>query len=79
MFSRKVKLNSIENVKKFVNTTTKFPIDFDLSSDRYIIDGKSIMGIFSIDLSKVLKLTIHADENSKEGKSVDNALKEFYV
>ena len=45
-------LNSIDKVKAFVNEITKFDTDFDLVSGRYVIDAKSIMGIFSLDLSK---------------------------
>ena len=61
-----ISLNSIDKVKSFVNTVTKYDCDFDLSSGRYVIDAKSIMGIFSLDLSKPIDLTIHADENVEE-------------
>ena len=47
-----ISLNSIDKVKSFVNDITKFDYDFDLVSGRYVIDAKSIMGIFSLDLSK---------------------------
>ena len=47
-----ISLNSIDKVKSFVNEITKFDYDFDLVSGRYVIDAKSIMGIFSLDLSK---------------------------
>ena len=59
----KISLNSIDKVKSFVNEITKFDNDFDLVSGRYVIDAKSIMGIFSLDLSKPIDLNIHADEN----------------
>ena len=59
----KISLNSIDKVKSFVNDITKFDSDFDLVSGRYVIDAKSIMGIFSLDLSKPIVLNIHADEN----------------
>lgn len=59
----KISLNSIDAVKSFVNAVTKFDSDFDLVSGRYVIDAKSIMGIFSLDLSKPIDLNIHADEN----------------
>ena len=59
----KISLNSIDKVKSFVNDITKFDSDFDLISGRYVIDAKSIMGIFSLDLSKPIDLNIHADEN----------------
>lgn len=58
-----ISLNSIEKVKSFVNEIAKFECDFDLISGRYIIDAKSIMGIFSLDLSQNITLKIHADEN----------------
>ena len=48
----KISLNSIDKVKAFVNDVTKFNTDFDLVSGRYVIDAKSIMGIFSLDLSR---------------------------
>lgn len=51
-------LNSIDKVKAFVNEITKFDTDFDLVSGRYVIDAKSIMGIFSLDLSNPLQLQI---------------------
>ena len=59
----KISLNSIDKVKSFVNDITKFDVDFDLVSGRYVIDAKSIMGIFSLDLSKPIYLNIHADSD----------------
>ena len=58
-----ISLNSIDKVKSFVNEISKFNNDFDLVSGRYVIDAKSIMGIFSLDLSKPISLNIHAEEN----------------
>ena len=58
-----ISLNSIDKVKSFVNDVTKFDYDFYLVSGRYVIDAKSIMGIFSLDLSKPIDLNIHAEEN----------------
>ena len=58
-----ISLNSIDKVKSFVNGITKYDNDFDLVSGRYVIDAKSIMGIFSLDLSKPIDLNIHADSN----------------
>ena len=54
----RISLNSIDKVKSFVNDLTKFDVDFDLVSGRYVIDAKSIMGIFSLDLN------IHAEAES---------------
>ena len=59
----KISLNSIDKVKAFVNDITKFDYDFDLVSGRYVIDAKSIMGIFSLDLSKPIDLNIHGVDN----------------
>jgi phosphocarrier protein HPr len=59
----KISLNSIDKVKSFVKEITKYDYDFDLVSGRYVIDAKSIMGIFSLDLSKSIDLNIHADDN----------------
>ena len=56
-----ISLNSIDKVKSFVNEITKYDNDFDLVSGRYVIDAKSIMGIFSLDLSKPIDLNIHAE------------------
>lgn len=59
----KISLNSIDKVKAFVNDVTKFDFDFDLVSGRYVIDAKSIMGIFSLDLSKPINLNIHSEDS----------------
>ncbi|NBK92392.1 HPr family phosphocarrier protein [bacterium 1XD21-13] len=72
----KICLNSIEKVKSFVNDITRFDVDFDLVSGRYVIDAKSIMGIFSLDLSKPIDLNIHAEE---ELESVLNTLEPYIV
>lgn len=61
-----ISLNSIDKVKSFVNEITKYDNDFDLVSGRYVIDAKSIMGIFSLDLSKPIDLNIHADANLED-------------
>ncbi|MBQ6635921.1 MAG: HPr family phosphocarrier protein [Lachnospiraceae bacterium] len=61
-----ISLNSIDKVKSFVNDITKFDNDFDLVSGRYVIDAKSIMGIFSLDLSKPINLNIQDTEDMDE-------------
>lgn len=66
-------LKTISDVKKFVNIVTKCAYDVDLISDRYVIDAKSIMGIFSLDLSKPIKLVT----NGNEGEEILDELKEF--
>ncbi len=65
-----ISLNSIDKVKSFVNDITKFDCDFDLVSGRYVIDAKSIMGIFSLDLSKPIDLNIHDDDDINEILSI---------
>ena len=62
----KISLNSIDKVKSFVKDLTKFDTDFDLISGRYVIDAKSIMGIFSLDLSKPIDLTIHEEGDAED-------------
>ncbi len=59
-----IMLNTINDVKGFVNTVCKYDFDVDLISGRYAIDAKSIMGIFSLDLSKPIKLEAHTDDAS---------------
>ena len=59
----KISLNSIDKVKAFVNEVIKFDAEFDLVSGRYVIDAKSIMGIFSLDLSKTIDLNIHSEND----------------
>ena len=59
-----IRLTSVNDVKNFVGVVTFCSCDVDIAADRYIIDAKSIMGIFSLDLSKTLVLRIHStDEN----------------
>lgn len=65
----RVCLDSIDKVKGFVNDISRFNTDFDLISGRYVIDAKSIMGIFSLDLSKPIELTI------LESDEIDEILK----
>lgn len=69
-----VKLDSIDKVKEFVRLITAFDNDFDLRSGRYTVDAKSILGIFSLDLSKPIELDIYGKENLDE---VIEALKPF--
>ena len=71
-----ISLNSIDKVKSFVNDITNFDYDFDLVSGRYVIDAKSIMGIFSLDLSKPIDLNIHAEDNIDD---VMEALKPYLI
>ena len=60
-----VLLSSINDVKNFVNIVSKYDCDIDLASGRYVVDAKSIMGIFSLDLSKPITVEIHNDDCDK--------------
>ena len=62
MTTKTISLNTIVDVKEFVNTVARYDFEVDLVSGRYHIDGKSIMGIFSLDLSKPIKMEIHSDD-----------------
>ncbi|MCI5668141.1 MAG: HPr family phosphocarrier protein [Oscillospiraceae bacterium] len=58
----KININTINDVKNFVSIVSRCDYDVDIVSGRYAIDAKSIMGIFSLDLSKELTLNIHSDD-----------------
>lgn len=62
MTTAKIRINTIDDVKSFVSLVTRVDYDVDIISGRYAIDAKSIMGIFSLDLSKELELRIHSDD-----------------
>ena len=57
-----IMLHSINDVKSFVNTVNRYDFDVDLTSGRYVVDAKSIMGIFSLDLSKPIKVEVYSDD-----------------
>jgi phosphotransferase system HPr-like phosphotransfer protein len=76
MKSINIILNTIEKVKGFVNIISSFDGDFDLASDRYVVDAKSIMGIFSLDLGKPLRLDVH---DPAEAEKVKELLKDYIV
>ena len=69
MHTVQIYLNSIDKVKAFVDSVNTFNTEFDLISGRFVIDAKSIMGIFSLDLSKPINLNIHA-----EGSTLDSIM-----
>ena len=62
MVKAKISLPAINDVKEFVNLVTLCPNDVDLVSGRYAVDAKSILGIFSLDLSKPIEVQVHADD-----------------
>lgn len=75
MKKTKIMLDSINDVKKFVSIVSMHDFDVDLASGRYAVDGKSIMGIFSLDLSSPINLTAHTDDADK----FFDEIKEFIV
>ncbi len=77
MREAEVLLNSIDKVKRFVSITTKFDANMDLVRGRYTVDAKSIMGIFSLDLSKALILRIY--EGKENVDTILDALNEYVI
>lgn len=75
MIVLKISLVTIDQVKKFVDLVSKVEGDVDLVSGRYTIDAKSIMGIFSLDISKPMELRIYREEGELEELLMN--LKEF--
>lgn len=73
-----IKLNTINDVKDLVSYVTGFDCDFEIVSGRFVVDAKSIMGIFSLDLSKELKLVIRSDDEL-EVERIKNEIKRFIV
>ena len=66
-----IKLTSIGDVQKFVNAVARFSGDVDLQSGRYVVDAKSIMGIFSLDLMQPVEMTIHAEKADELLSEID--------
>lgn len=71
-----IRLNTVNDVKMFVSEVMKYNCNFDIISDRYIVDAKSIMGIFSVDLSKPLILRIDS-ENDREITEIEHGIFPF--
>ena len=61
-----IKLTSIQDVREFMEIVTRCDFEIDLCSGRYVVDAKSIMGIFSLDITKPIDLNIHASEGVDE-------------
>ncbi len=78
MKSIQISLQMATQVKKFVSIVQNYSFEIDLRSDRYVVDAKSILGIFSLDLSKPINVEIHAGENEKaECDKLIEELKQF--
>ena len=74
MSQSKIKLNATEEVQEFVNATTRCDFDVDVYYNRFLIDAKSILGVLSLDLTKVLTVDCHG-----ESKEFNRTLKKFAV
>lgn len=61
----KVQFRGLESVKNFVNILTHFNNEFDIVDQRYVIDAKSIMGLFSLDLTRPLDLKIYSEDEDE--------------
>ena len=73
-----IRLSSIDDVKVFLNEINMLPFDADLVSGRYTVDAKSIMGIFSLNLSQPIELVIHSD-NEEACEKFISKLESFKV
>ena len=67
----KIKLSTINDVRDFVSAVTAYDGEADLSGGRYVVDAKSIMGIFSLDLSEPISLTVHSGDEASLEKLVE--------
>ena len=65
MKSVSLRLSLVENVNQFVNIVSRYPFDMDLRAGRHVVDAKSILGIFSLDLSRPITLEIYSDDCGK--------------
>ena len=73
-----VKLNNMDDVKDFINEICKHPFDAELRSGKYNVDAKSIMGVFSLDLSHPVELTI-SNASDKDVAAFKDAISEMIV
>ena len=71
-----IKLSLAENVKTFVNTVNKYDFDMDLRAGRHVVDAKSILGIFSLDLSRPITLEVD-DDAHVDPKQLDALLEDI--
>ena len=75
MKSFKVMLSSIVDVKNFVNLVNEFDFEVDMVSGRYVVDAKSLMCIFSLDLSKPIIMRVYSEDTME----LEEKLREFIV
>ena len=63
MYTVHVLINTFAKARRFCRALTPLPGEFDLVSDRYVVNAKSMLGIFSLDLSQPLQLNIYSEED----------------
>lgn len=78
MVSFKVRLDSTEKIKDFVGKTFNLDFDIDLTSGRYVVDGKSIMGIFTLDLSREINVVCYSEER-EEVERFKESIKDYII
>ena len=66
-----IRLSLVENVNRFVNIVARYPFEMDLRAGRHVVDAKSILGIFSLDLSKPITLEVYADHCDELLKEIE--------
>ena len=76
MKSATIRLSLVENVNKFVNIVSRYPFDMDLRAGRHVVDAKSILGIFSLDLSRPITLEIYSDDCQELMKDIQPFIEE---
>ncbi len=78
MFSTKISLNSISKIKEFVKIVDELPIEIDLVNGKYVVDAKSIMGIFSLDLIRPIRMNVYT-EKEEEFKDLCEKINNFLI
>ncbi len=71
-------LDTIDRVKDFANIIGRFDAEIDLGDGRHVVDAKSIMGVFSLNLKSPLKLTI-CDCSDEEKEPLQKAMQPFIM
>ena len=69
-----IRLSTIQDIRRFVETVSMTDIEVDLSSQRYIVDGKSIMGMFCLDLREELELTAHTNPDDPFFTAIESCI-----
>jgi phosphotransferase system HPr-like phosphotransfer protein len=71
---KRIRLDTVQKVKDFTSIASKYPFTIDIKSKNYIVDAKSILGIFSLDLGNLLEVRAYATEEDKS-----NFIKEIVI